>query len=234
MEMQEIKARVGQEAVKQLVRDGMKLGLGTGSTAIEVVRTIRQERSKGNLQNIKIVATSFQTDLECRQNGIPVYNLNDAAINGCLDLTIDGADEVDPDWNLIKGGGGAHFIEKITAYFSHKFAIVIDYTKKVDILGQSFPIPVEVFPQAYLPISKKLEKFGANTEIRMAKRMAGPVITYNGNFILDISFKEPFNPEEMEKRINSIPGVIENGIFTLKVDHLLTGTETGEVILENL
>ena len=128
-------------AVDSLIKEGkifsgMKIGLGTGSTAMPAVKRFAQRIEDGTLKDIKAVATSFQTTLACEELGIPVYTLNDKAINGTLDLAIDGADEIDPDNNLIKGGGAALLREKIIAYNSARFAIVADSSKDVKSLGK--------------------------------------------------------------------------------------------------
>ena len=229
MDMNDIKKRLGFKAVDELVKDRMKIGLGTGSTAVFAIKRIRECLNEGKLTSIFCVPTSMQAELECRRYNISTYSLNDTIINGELDLTIDGADEVDPEWNLIKGGGGALFMEKIVGFCSENYAIVVDETKITKQLGQSFQIPVEVLPYAMVPVSRALEKTGASLNVRLAQRKAGPVITRYGNIIIDISFREPFNPAILEQKLNSIPGVIENGIFTLNVTDVFIGYKNGNV-----
>ena len=214
MDQNAIKEMVAASAVDSLVRSGMKLGLGTGSTALPAVRRIGALLAKGNLKNIRAVSTSFQTTIECEKLGIPLFTLNSKEIDGELDLTIDGADEVDPQNRCIKGGGGALLLEKIIAYASLAYAIVVDESKIVENLGLKFPVPVEVIPEARLPVTRSLEKLGAEVKLRDAVRKAGPVITDHGNLLLDIRFSEPIDPVEMETVLNCIPGVIENGFFT--------------------
>jgi len=211
-----MKEAAGKAAVDTMVKSGMKLGLGTGSTAIHAVRRVGELLSLGVLRDICAFATSFQTEMECEKLKIPVYSLNSRQLSDGLDLTIDGADEVDPHNQLIKGGGGALLIEKLTAYSSESFAIVIDESKLKDHLGTNFPIPVEVIPEARVQTIKTLEKLGATVIIREALRKAGPVITEHGNIILDIRFETPVDPIAMEIELNRIPGVVENGIFTGK------------------
>ena len=214
MDQKEIKEMVGREAVEALVRSGMKLGLGTGSTAIPAVRHIGALLRDGKLKNILAVPTSFQTTIECEKWGIPLYSLNSKEIGGHLDLTIDGADEVDPGNRLIKGGGGALLLEKIVAYASAAYAIVVDESKIVECLGIKFPVPVEVVGEARVPVTLALERLGAEVALREAVRKAGPVITDHGNLILDILFKNAIDPVAFEAEINHIPGVVENGFFT--------------------
>jgi ribose 5-phosphate isomerase A len=214
MDQSAIKEMAGKAAVEALVTSGMKLGLGTGSTAIPAVRHIGALLAQGKLKNILAVSTSFQTSIECEKWGIPLFTLNSKEIGGRLDLTIDGADEVDPKKNLIKGGGGALLVEKIVAYASAAYAIVVDESKLVDNLALKFPLPLEVVPEARLPVTFALEKMGAKVTLREAVRKAGPVITEHGCLLLDILFKKPVDPEVLEAELNRIPGVVENGFFT--------------------
>jgi len=214
METKAVKEMVGREAVEALVKSGMKLGLGTGSTAIPAVRHIGELLTGGKLKNILAVPTSFQTSIECEKWGIPLFSLNSKEINGKLDLTIDGADEVDGENRLIKGGGGALLLEKIVAYASVSYAIVVDESKLVENLGLKFPVPVEIIPEARIPVKAALEKLGAEVTLREALRKDGPVVTDHGNLILDIIFKEPHDPCVLEAELNRIPGIVENGLFT--------------------
>jgi ribose 5-phosphate isomerase A len=150
-------------------------------------------------------------------------------------LTIDGADEVDPQHCLIKGGGGAHLIEKIAAYASEELAITVDESKLTENLGGGFPIPVEVVPAARVQATKALEKLGATVILREAVRKAGPVITEHGNLILDIRFCFPdlqsksIDPFLMETELNQIPGVVENGLFTRKLPAVYVACSNGTV-----
>jgi ribose 5-phosphate isomerase A len=216
-----IKEMAAREAVEALVKSGMKLGLGTGSTAIHAVRHIGALLKEGRLGGILAVSTSFQTTIECEEWGIPLFTLNSREIGGKLDLSIDGADEVDPENRLIKGGGGALLSEKIIAYASASYAIVVDESKIVENLGLQFPVPVEVVPEARIPVSLSLEKLGAEVKLRQALGKAGPVITDHGNLLLDIRFREAVDPAALEAELNRIPGVVENGFFTGPMDRAL-------------
>ena len=209
-----LKEMAAKAAVDALVKNNMKLGLGSGSTAILAVRYVGELLKKETLQNIKAVSTSFQTTIECEKLGIPLFTLNSSEINGSIDLTIDGADEVDPKNRCIKGGGGALLLEKIIAYSSNKYAIIIDESKIVQNLGLAFPVPVEVIPEARLSVTMRLEDMGAEVKLREAVRKAGPVITDHGNLLLDILFKDIIDPVKFEMEIKNIPGVVENGFFT--------------------
>jgi len=221
MELAKIKETAAREAVNALVKSDMKLGLGSGSTSILAVRHIGALFSGGKLKNIMAVSTSFQTTIECEKWGIPLYSMNSREIGGKLDLTIDGADEVDPQNRLVKGGGAALLLEKIAAYASSSYAIVVDESKIVENLGMKFPVPVEVIPEARVSVKNALEKLGAEVTLREALRKAGPVITDHGNLLLDILFREPVDPSSLEIEINRIPGVVENGFFSGPADRRL-------------
>jgi ribose 5-phosphate isomerase A len=214
LDQKEMKALAGRSAVDALVKSGMKLGLGTGSTAIPAVKHIGALMAEGKLKDIKAVPTSFQTVLECEALGIPLFSLNSREIGGKLDLTIDGADEVDSRSFCTKGGGGALLLEKIIAYASASYAIVVDESKIVDNLGLTFAIPIEVIPEARVPVIRALEALGAEPVIREALRKAGPVITEHANLIVDIRLKQAADSAALEAELNRIPGVVENGLFT--------------------
>ncbi len=229
MEAGEIKRRVGRQAAEALVRSGMKLGLGTGSTAIEAVRRVGELVRDGALEDLKVVPTSFQTEVACREMGLSLWSLNDPLIAGRLDLTIDGADEVDPAWRLIKGGGAAMLIEKIVAHASRDYAVVVDSSKLVGRLGEKAPVPVELVPEALVTVSRAAEALGGRPVLRMAKMKDGPVITDHGNFVLDVRFSQSFDPQTMERELAMIPGVMAHGIFTRPVTDLWVGWPDGRV-----
>jgi ribose 5-phosphate isomerase A len=229
MDQKTMKQLVGRTAVDRLVKSGMKLGLGTGSTAMPAVARIGELVSQGALTDIKAVPTSFQTVIECERWGIPLYTLNSKEIGGELDLTIDGADEVDPRGFCVKGGGGALLVEKIVAYASAAYAIVVDESKVVDDLGLKFAVPIEVVVEARVPVARSLEALGAEVILREAVRKAGPVITEHGNLLLDIRFKERIDPAALEAEIARIPGVVETGFFTRKRPIVFIGHSSGEV-----
>ena len=193
---------------------GMKIGLGTGSTAMPAVQRLYERIADGTLKDVKAVVTSFQTSLACEELGSPFYSLNDKVIGAHLDLTIDGADEIDVNNNLIKGGGAALLREKIVAYNSDNYAIVADESKSVKDLGTKFPLPVEIIPDARVSVIRELKKTGASCVLREGVKKAGPVITDNGNMILDIRWEKAVDSAEMEAKIDSITGVVECGFFT--------------------
>lgn len=193
---------------------GMKIGLGTGSTAMFAMERIAERIADATLTDIKAVATSFQTENRCRALAIPLFTLNDPVIGGALDLTIDGADAIDNNNNLIKGGGGALLREKVAAYCSKNYVIVADESKLASALGADFPVPVEIIGFARLSVENEMTKLGARCVLREGVKKCGPVITDNGNQILDCLWEKAVNSAEMEAKINAIAGVVENGFFT--------------------
>ena len=234
-----LKQSVGKAVADDMVKSGMKLGLGTGSTAIHAVRRIGELLAQGVLRDIYAFATSLQTEIECEKLNIPFFSLNSKELSSGLDLTIDGADEVDLKNNLIKGGGGALLIEKIAAYASAQFAIIVDETKLTNNrLGGGFPIPVEVVPAARMLVTKALEKLGANVILREAVRKAGPVITEHGNIILDIRLDTELNESRdtslLVSELDQIPGVAANGLFTQKPPVVYIARSDGTIEIRSL
>ncbi len=146
---------------------------------------------------------------------------------------MDGADEVDPLFNLIKGGGAAHTMEKIIDQSADKFIVIVDDSKMVDVLGK-FPIPVEVIPPALRIVKEQLMNMGGQPDLRMAERKDGPVISDNGNFIVDVKFDGISEPGKLEVMLNSIPGVVENGVFAGLADEVLVATTKGLNILKRV
>nr|QGT51540.1 ribose-5-phosphate isomerase A [uncultured Spirochaetaceae bacterium] len=232
---QEQKELVARTAIDSLIEqkkifNGMKIGLGTGSTAMPAVRRLAERIADGTLKNVHAVVTSFQTANLCDDLGIPVYSMNDRAIEGKLDLAIDGADEIAPDNSVIKGGGAALFREKIVAYNSKIFVVIADSSKIVKTLGTKFPLPVEILEEARVPVVNAIAKLGGECVLRQGIRKAGPVITDNGNQLLDVLWKESVDAAAMEKKLNSITGVVENGFFTRKKPIVFFADENGKVI----
>ena len=221
-------------AIDTLIKEGkifsgIKIGLGTGSTAMPAVKRLSERIKDGTLKDVKAVATSFQTTVACQELGIPVYSMNDMTIGGSLDLAIDGADEVGPGNSLIKGGGAALLREKIIAYNSKEFVIVADESKVVKSHGTKFALPVEIISEARVSIIRELEKLGAECILRQGVRKAGPVVTDNGNMILDCTWENPVNALEMEDKIDSITGVVECGFFTKNVPSVFVAHADGSV-----
>lgn len=221
-----MKQAVAAAAVDQ-IRDGMVLGLGSGSTAALMIKELGAKLSRGELTNIVGVTTSFQGEVLAAELGIPLQSLN--AVER-IDLAIDGADEVDPNFQLIKGGGACHVQEKLVARRAQRFVVVVDSTKLVERLNLGFLLPVEVLPAAWRQVKSELEVIGAEVELRMAVRKAGPVVTDQGNLVLDLKFPGGIgDPVSLEQEINNIPGVLENGLFVNLADQVLVGQITDGV-----
>lgn len=214
-----MKQEVGKAAA-QLVKSNSIVGLGTGSTTAYTIQFLGDRLKSGELKDIVGIPTSFQAEVLAKQFGIPLTTLD--AVDH-IDIAIDGADEVDPQKNLIKGGGAAHTREKIVDYLANQFIVVVDSSKVVDRLGSSFAVPVEVIPMAIAPVMRAIEKLGGKPELRMGVKKAGPVITDQGNMVVDVRFDSIDQPAELEKTLNNIPGVLENGIFVNCVDLVLIG-----------
>jgi ribose 5-phosphate isomerase A len=214
-----MKQEVGKAAAA-MVRSNSVVGLGTGSTTAYAIEYIGDRLAKGEISNIVGVPTSFQAEVLAKKYGIPLTTLD--AVDR-IDIAIDGADEVDPNKNLIKGGGAAHTREKVVDVLAEKFVVVVDSGKIVDRLGSTFLLPVEVIPMAVAPVMRALANLGGKPELRMGIRKAGPVVTDQGNLVIDVKFDSIDNPAELELQINNIPGVLENGLFVGVTDVVLIG-----------
>tara|TARA_Y100001978_G_C23690537_1_gene434524 strand:+ start:628 stop:1329 length:702 start_codon:yes stop_codon:yes gene_type:complete len=215
-----MKKAVAEAAVGE-VADNMIVGLGSGSTAAIMIKSLSENIKSGKLKNIRGVPTSFQSEVLALELGIPLLDLVSVTQ---IDLAIDGADEVNPEYQLIKGGGGCHVREKLVASKANKLLIVVDQTKLVKNLNESFPLPVEVLPSAWKQVKDVIEKMDARCKLRMAEKKAGPVVTDEGNLLLDILFKGGIkNPKKLESEINNIPGVLENGLFVDLTYKVLVG-----------
>ena len=216
----QMKQAVAAAAVEQ-IHDGMVVGLGSGSTAALMIQGLGAKLQRGELRNITGVTTSFQGEVLAAELGIPLKSLN--AISR-INLAIDGADEVDPAFQLIKGGGACHVQEKLVARRAERFVVVVDATKLVDTLNLGFLLPVEVLPGAWRQVQGQLSELGGNAELRMAVRKAGPVVTDQGNLVLDVKFAGGISdPVALEKEINNLPGVLENGLFVNLTHQVLVG-----------
>ena len=216
----QMKQAVAEAAVAQ-IRDGMVVGLGSGSTAALMIKGLGARLAAGQLRDIVGVTTSFQGEVLAAELGIPLCALN--AIDR-IDLAIDGADEVDPSFQLIKGGGACHVQEKLVADRAERFIVVVDSTKLVQCLNLDFLLPVEVLPGAWVQVQSSLKSMGGVAELRMATRKAGPVVTDQGNLVLDVRFESGISdPIALERDINNLPGVLENGLFVNLADEVLVG-----------
>lgn len=221
------KKKAALEAV-QLVEDGFVIGLGSGSTVAYAIEEIGK-RIRGKNLRVLGVPTSHQASLLAIESGIPLTTLNE---HPQLDLAIDGADQIDKELNLIKGMGGALTREKIVASASKKLVIVADETKLVDKLGTDQPVPVELLPFALPTVMSKIKEMRGKPVLREAKGKVGPVITDNGNFIIDADFAQISAPKELNTRLKLIPGVIETGLFIEMADMVYLGTPTSVQRLE--
>ena len=216
----QMKQAVAEAAVAQ-IRDGMVVGLGSGATAALMIQGLGARLAAGQLHDIVGVTTSFQGEVLAAELGIPLRALN--AIDR-IDLAIDGADEVDPSFQLIKGGGACHVQEKLVADRAERFIVVVDSTKLVQRLNLDFLLPVEVLPGAWVQVQSRLKSMGGVAELRMATRKAGPVVTDQGNLVLDVRFEAGISdPIALERDINNLPGVLENGLFVNLADEVLVG-----------
>ena len=205
-ELAAAKRRAGYEAA-DMVADGSVIGLGTGSTVFFMIDHLSSRVREG--LDVRGIPTAYQTAIRAREYGIPLTTLDDHPV---IDIAIDGADQVDPGLLLIKGRGAAHTREKCVAAAAMKFVVVIDEAKLVPAL--SGQVPVEVIPFAVRPVMDQLRGLGCLPFIREAVRKDGPVITDNGNFIVDCRFPEIADPAQLESAIAAIPGVVESGLFT--------------------
>ncbi|MAS27227.1 MAG: ribose 5-phosphate isomerase A [Synechococcus sp. NAT40] len=221
-----MKQAVATAAVDQ-IKDGMVLGLGSGSTAALMIQGLGAKLAAGELKDIVGVTTSFQGEVLAAELGIPLLSLN--AVDR-IDLAIDGADEVDAAFQLIKGGGACHVQEKLVACRADRFVVVVDSTKLVDRLNLDFLLPVEVLPGAWRQVQAQLQAMGGNADLRMATRKAGPVVTDQGNLVLDVKFNGGIaDPVGLERDLNNLPGVLENGLFVNLADEVLVGEINGDV-----
>ena len=211
--------KIAAQAALQFVKPDMIVGVGSGSTVncfIEALGTLK-DQIKG------AVAASKNSEERLRQQGIEVFSTNDVS---SLDIYVDGADEINPQKMMIKGGGAALTREKIVAALAKNFICIVDSSKQVDVLGSTFPLPIEVIPMARSQVARKLVTLGGAPEYREG------VVTDNGNIILDVHNFAIMNPVEMEKELNNIAGVVTNGVFALRpANTVIIGTLDGAKII---
>ncbi|KAF9595021.1 hypothetical protein IFM89_036039 [Coptis chinensis] len=209
-----------------LVKSGMVVGLGTGSTASLATEELGRLIKKGKLKDVVAVGANYQSRVLARQYGVKTVDLNDV---NSIDIAFDGVDEVDFKKNLLKGGGAAHTMQKVVDSVAKECVILADQSKVVLQLGSTFPVPVEVLPPAISPVLRRLVTLGGVPEIRSALRKDGPVITDLGNMIVDVSFPNGIpDPADLEKSINMIPGVVENGIVSGIATSVLVAIQDGD------
>lgn len=214
--------QIAAEAAVNYIENGMTVGIGTGSTSAYAIEAIGQKLKQG--LKIKAVASSLRSEELAKNAGIRLIPFSEVQ---SIDVYIDGADEVDKDLNLIKGGGGALLREKILAFNSKKFIVIIDHSKLVAYLGE-FPLPVEITPFAMELTIKQLQKLGCTTNVRQQNNQ--PYITDNRNYIVDCHFQKIERVDELNRSIHTIPGVVESGLFPNNmVSRVLVGYENGEL-----
>ncbi|WP_435155764.1 ribose-5-phosphate isomerase RpiA [Haladaptatus sp. DFWS20] len=219
----EAKRNAGESAAAA-VEDGMVVGLGTGSTTAHAIRAIGRAVDAG--LDVQGVPTSFQSRQLAREEGIPLTDLDSVST---IDLAIDGADQF-AGAHLIKGGGAAHAREKVVDNAASRFLVVADPSKAGERL--SHPVPVEVLPAARTTVADDVHMLGGNPTLREAAHKDGPVVTDNGNLVLDCAFGEIRSPQELADDLASIPGVVEHGLFVGMADEIHVGTDDGVEIHE--
>lgn len=218
--------QLSAEHAVQFVKNNMTVGLGTGSTSAFAIEAIGKKVQEG--LSIKAVASSLRSEELAKNSGITLIPFSELET---IDIYIDGADEVDKDLNLIKGGGAALLREKILAFNSKEFVVIVDNSKLVERLGK-FLLPVEIIPFAMELTLKQIKKAGCSTSIRMNNNK--PYITDNGNLIIDCDFKKIEQVEQLHYELNNIPGVVENGLFLNNiVSKVIVGYESGKVNVIN-
>jgi ribose 5-phosphate isomerase A len=214
--------QIAAEHAVESVKNGMTVGIGTGSTSAFAIEALGRKVRQG--LSIKAVASSIRSEEAARNVDIKLIPFSEV---DTIDIYIDGADEIDKDLNLIKGGGGALLREKLLAFNSKEFLVIVDDSKLVENLGK-FLLPVEIIPFAMELTLKQLQKLGCTTTIRQDG--GKPYITDNSNLIIDCDFKKIIEVEQLHQSINSIPGVVENGLFTKNmVSKIVVGYESGKV-----
>ena len=226
MNTDELKRRAAEKAV-ELVQDGMIVGLGHGSTAHFAHVAIARRLQEGSLKNILAVPCSRQVEAEARALGIPLTTLDEHPV---VDVTIDGADEVDPRLNLIKGGGGALLREKVVAQASKQEIIIVDEGKLSPALGTRWALPVEVVPFGVAPVSAFIRSLGAEPVLRQ-KDDGQPFVTDQGNYILDCRFGPMENPAEIARALCDRAGIVEHGLFIGLASMVIVGKADGVEVL---
>ncbi|NVM04018.1 MAG: ribose-5-phosphate isomerase RpiA [Candidatus Helarchaeota archaeon] len=215
-------------AAVEYIKDNQIVGIGSGSTITHAIHCLGEKIQTTGIK-IMAVPTSYQSAMLLTEYYIPITTLNEHPV---LDIAIDGTDEVDPNFNLIKGGGAALTQEKIIDSAAKKLIIIADESKKVKFLGEKAALPIEVIPIALKTVSNRIKELTTEIQLRMAAKKLGPVVTDNGNFIIDARFSKIKDPESLEKELNVIPGVVENGLFVNITDIVIIGYEDKVDILE--
>lgn len=215
--------------MEENLKKNMIVGIGSGSTVVYAVKKIADMNKAKNF-NLKCVPTSFQARQLIIENGLTLASLDQCQE---IDLDFDGADEIDKNLNLIKGGGGCLVQEKIVASNSKELIIVADFRKVSKKLGENWRngVPIEVIPMAYASIMKRIAKIGGNPTLRMGKAKIGPVITDNGNFLIDADFGTIENPVDIDKQLLEISGIVDTGFFIGMASKVYIGQKDGTVVV---
>jgi len=214
--------RAAGKSAAEAVEDGMVVGLGTGSTAAHAIRAIGDRVDAG--LDVRGVPTSFQSRQVAREAEVPLADLDEVET---VDLAIDGADQV-AGGDLVKGGGAAHAREKVVDAAAERFLVVADPSKETDVLDH--PVPVEVLPAARATVAAAVEERGGDPELRMAARKDGPVVTDNGNLVLDSEFGAIREPGGLAAALSELPGVVEHGLFVGLADEVHVGSDDGVTV----
>jgi len=226
--MSNAKLNAARSVIPLMPKSGA-IGLGSGSTVAIFAKELGRQIAEGEV-DVSVVPSSYQAYQLAVEYKIPLTNLD---INPSLLMAVDGADEVDKDLNLTKGGGGALFQEKVVASASDRLIIIVDESKLVDHLATRFEIPIEVLPFALGVVKRKITEMGITPTVRMAQKKMGPVVTDNGNFLLDLKFPAPIkDPAKVAVDLKLIPGVVETGLFIGMTDEVHIGTEETSYVLK--
>jgi ribose 5-phosphate isomerase A len=223
------KKKAAIKAIDENLKDELVIGIGSGSTIVYAVDRIGELSKKKDL-NLHCIPSSFQARQLIIKNDLDLVTLEEYPE---IDIDFDGADEIDQHLNLIKGGGGCLVQEKILASNSKKVIIIADFRKNSTYLGQNWKkgVPIEVIPTAFNPLLIKFSKIGGTPKLRMAHAKAGPLVTDNNNFIIDVDFGEIKNPLELNKKLLETPGVVDTGLFINMATKVYIGQKNGEIII---
>lgn len=223
---QDAAKKAAGEAAAAMAEDGQRVGLGTGSTTAFTIAALGRRVREDGLQIVG-TPTSFAAERLARQHGVPLATLDEL---DTLDIAFDGADEVSPGLDLIKGRGAAHTREKVVASLAARFVVLIDPSKLVTQLGTRMPVPVEVLPMAAAPVTRALERLGARPALRMGRSKDGPIVSDQGFWIIDAHFDDGIaDPAALDRTLLALPGVLDHGLFINMATDVLVGEPSGEV-----
>ncbi len=220
LDLDRLKKSAALQAV-EFVQDGMVVGLGTGSTAKHMVIALGEKVRAG--MRLRGVPTSHETAALAKEAGITLIDTDN---RWEIDVAIDGADQVDPGFNLIKGGGGALLKEKIVAASAKQFIVLVDYTKQVPVLGGSFPLPIEIVPFGWGSTAREIESL-TKSRVVLREKNGVPFRTEAGNLIVDVHIARIHHPKDLEIALNQIPGIVETGLFIGRTSVLIVGSPHG-------